>query len=64
MPIPVGSIADVVSVTAGPTTAREVNDAFRRRLPASVPRILGVAEDPLVSADIIGDPQASVVDLR
>jgi glyceraldehyde 3-phosphate dehydrogenase len=25
--------------------------------------ILGVAEDPVVSADIIGDPRASVVDV-
>jgi glyceraldehyde 3-phosphate dehydrogenase len=63
-PIPVGSIADVVFVAARPTTAEQVNDAFRRE--AATERydgILGVSEDPLVSADIVGDPRAAVVDL-
>jgi glyceraldehyde 3-phosphate dehydrogenase len=40
------------------------NDAFRRE--AATERydgILGVSEDPLVSADIVGDPRAAVVNL-
>ena len=40
----------------------EINDAFRE--PAASDRcrgIVGMAEDPLVSVDIIGDPRASVV---
>jgi glyceraldehyde 3-phosphate dehydrogenase len=63
-PIPVGSVADIVFVAARPTTAEEVNDAFRQQ--AETERyqgILGVSEDPLVSADIVGDPRAAVVDL-
>jgi glyceraldehyde 3-phosphate dehydrogenase len=63
-PIPVGSIADVVFVANRPTTVQEVNDAFRHE--AVSPRyagILGVSEDPLVSADIVGDPRAAVIDL-
>jgi glyceraldehyde 3-phosphate dehydrogenase len=63
-PIPVGSIADVVVVTGRPTSAEEVNDVFRQE--AQTPRyqgILGVSDDPLVSADIIADPRAAVVDL-
>ena len=64
VPIPVGSIADVVAVTARPTTPEEVNDAFRAEAASDRYRgILGVAEDPVVSADIIGDPRASVVDV-
>ena len=63
VPIPVGSIADVVAVTARPVTRDEVNDAFREEAASDRYRgILGVAEDPLVSSDIIGDPRASVVD--
>ena len=63
VPLPVGSIADVTAVTARPVTREEVNDAFREEAARDRYRgILGVAEDPVVSADIIGDPRASVVD--
>lgn len=64
VPITVGSIADVVAVTTRPTTREEVNDVFREEAASDRYRgILGVAEDPVVSADIIGDPRASVVDV-
>ena len=64
MPVPVGSIADVVAVTARPVTREEVNDAFREEAASHRYRgILGATDDPVVSADIIGDPRASVVDL-
>ena len=63
VPIPAGSIADVTAVTARPVTREEVNDAFREEAASDRYRgILGVADDPVVSADIIGDPRASVVD--
>ena len=63
VPVPVGSIADVTAVTARPVTREEVNDAFRDEAASDRYRgILGVADDPVVSADIIGDPRASVVD--
>ena len=63
-PIPVGSIADIVFVVGRPTTVEEVNDAFRQEAAAGrYQGILGVSENPLVSADIIGDPRAAVVDL-
>ncbi|MBM4295952.1 MAG: type I glyceraldehyde-3-phosphate dehydrogenase [Deltaproteobacteria bacterium] len=64
-PVPSGSIADIVFLTERPTTVDEVNHIFREE--AASPRyqgILGVAEDPIVSSDIIGDPRASVVDLE
>jgi glyceraldehyde 3-phosphate dehydrogenase len=63
-PIPVGSLADVVFATGQPRTVREVNDMFRQEAEtARYAGILGVSEDPIVSADIIGDPRAAVVDL-
>jgi glyceraldehyde 3-phosphate dehydrogenase len=64
-PIPVGSVADIVFVASRPTTTEEVNEAFRQE--AGTDRydgILGVSEDPLVSADIIADPRAAVIDLE
>jgi glyceraldehyde 3-phosphate dehydrogenase len=63
-PVVVGSISDVVFVLARDTTADEVNDVLRQE--ASSDRykgILDVADDPLVSADIVKDPHASIVQL-
>jgi glyceraldehyde 3-phosphate dehydrogenase len=63
-PVVVGSISDVVFVVARDTTPEEVNEVLRQE--ASTDRyqgVLGVAEDPLVSADIVKDPRASVVQL-
>ena len=64
-PIPVGSVADIVFVTSRPTTIEEVNEAFHQEAAtARYEGILGVSEDPLVSADIVGDPRAAVMDLE
>jgi glyceraldehyde 3-phosphate dehydrogenase len=63
-PIPVGSIADIVFVANRATSPQEVNDAFRHEaVSARYEGILGVSDDPLVSADIVGDPRAAIIDL-
>ncbi|WP_375481410.1 type I glyceraldehyde-3-phosphate dehydrogenase [uncultured Mycobacterium sp.] len=63
VPIPVGSIADIVAVTVRPTGVDEINDIFRDEADTDRYRgIVGVAEDPIVSTDIVGDPRASVID--
>jgi glyceraldehyde 3-phosphate dehydrogenase len=63
-PIPVGSVADIVFDASRPTTRAEINEAFRQEATsARYQGIVGVAEDPLVSADIVGDPRAAVIDL-
>ena len=50
------------ALTARPVTGEEVNDTFRDEAAGDRYRgILGVADDPVVSAGIIGDPRASVV---
>jgi glyceraldehyde 3-phosphate dehydrogenase len=64
-PVPVGSLADIVFVAARETTADEVNSIFREE--AKTERyngVLGVAEDAIVSTDIIRDKRASIVDLE
>lgn len=64
-PIPVGSLADVVFVASRPTTVEEINDAFRREAAGERYRdIVAVSDEPLVSADIVGDPHAAIVDLE
>lgn len=63
-PIPVGSISDIIFVTERETSVEEVNDVFREEAASDKYRgILGVAEDPIVSSDIVGDSHASVVDV-
>jgi glyceraldehyde 3-phosphate dehydrogenase len=63
-PVVVGSISDVVFVVARDTTPQEVNEVLRRE--AETERyqgILAVTDEPLVSADIVKDPRASIVQL-
>jgi glyceraldehyde 3-phosphate dehydrogenase len=63
-PVIVGSISDVVLVVGRDTTVDEVNDVLRQE--ASTDRyqgILAVVDEPLVSADIVKDPRASIVQL-
>jgi glyceraldehyde 3-phosphate dehydrogenase len=63
-PVPVGSLADIVSLVARPTTVDEVNRVFVEEAESERYRgILGVTADPVVSSDIIKDPRASIVDL-
>ncbi|MDX1614425.1 MAG: type I glyceraldehyde-3-phosphate dehydrogenase [Candidatus Promineifilaceae bacterium] len=63
-PIPVGSIADIVILTERETSVEEVNDIFREEAQSErYDGVLGAAEDELVSADIVQDPRASIVDL-
>ncbi|MBQ0984510.1 type I glyceraldehyde-3-phosphate dehydrogenase [Streptomyces sp. F63] len=64
VPVPDGSIADIVCVTARDTTVAEVNGIFRQEATSDRYRgVLGVVDEPLVSSDIVADPRASVVDL-
>ena len=63
-PVPVGSMADIVFLTARKTTVEEVNTIFKQEAESEEYKgILGVSEDPIVSSDIIKDPRASIVDL-
>jgi len=63
-PVPVGSIADLVFVTSRETSVAEVNDIFRQEsITDRYQDVLGVSDDPIVSADIVMDPRASIVDL-
>jgi glyceraldehyde 3-phosphate dehydrogenase len=63
-PVPVGSIAVLVFVTDREVTKQEVNSIFREEAESERYRgVLGVAEDPIVSSDIIKDSRASIIDL-
>lgn len=57
------SISDITAITERPTTIDEVNAAFRQAAETSLKGILGVTEEPLVSADFVGSEYSTVVDL-
>jgi glyceraldehyde 3-phosphate dehydrogenase len=63
VPVPAGSLADVILLTARPTSVAEVNAIFKEEAEAHYYGVVGVTEDQIVSADIIKDPRASIVDL-
>jgi glyceraldehyde 3-phosphate dehydrogenase len=63
VPIPVGSVTDLVCVLEQPATAEDVNQAFQEA--ASSQRLRGIlvyTEDPIVSSDIVGDPASCTID--
>lgn len=65
VPIITGSITDFTFITKQPTTVEEVNQIFidASRQPR-YKNILAVTEEPLVSSDIIGRSESSIVDLN
>ena len=63
VPVPDGSVTDLVCVLSRPATAEEVNDAFRSA--AATARwqgLLKYIEDPIVSSDIVGDSHSCILD--
>jgi glyceraldehyde 3-phosphate dehydrogenase len=63
-PVVVGSLSDVVFLVERETTPEEVNDVLRTEAATERYRgVLAVTDEPLVSADIIKDPRASIVQL-
>jgi glyceraldehyde 3-phosphate dehydrogenase len=63
-PVAVGSLSDVVVLLGRETTREEVNETFREEAATERYRgVLAVTDEPLVSADIIKDPHASIVQL-
>ncbi len=57
VPTPTGSVVDLTVLTAQPVTVDAVNSAMREAAEGKLKGILKYTEDPLVSSDIIGDPQ-------
>ena len=62
VPIPDGSITDLVVVVGRETTKDEVNAAFKAAADGPMKGILEYTEDPIVSADIVGNPHSCILD--
>lgn len=64
VPVATGSITDFAVIVKKNVTVEEVNDAFRQATKNPIYKgILAVSEEELVSSDIIGRSESSIVDL-
>jgi len=64
VPTPDVSVVDLVALTARPTTAEEVNAAFKAAAEGEMKGILAYTEDPVVSTDMLHNPNSSIVDAQ
>jgi glyceraldehyde 3-phosphate dehydrogenase len=62
VPVPDGSITDLVCVLEREATVAEVNRAFAEAAESSLKGILQYTEDPIVSSDIVGNPHSCIFD--
>jgi len=62
VPTPDGSITDFSCVLKTPTTAPDVNNAFKNASETTLKGILQYTEEPLVSVDIVGNPHSAIID--
>jgi len=62
VPTPTVSVVDFTADVARPTTADELNEAFRTAAAGPMKGILGVSDEPLVSSDFRGDSRSSIID--
>jgi len=62
VPVPDGSVTDLVCVLERDATVEEINGAFRTAAKGRLDGILKYTEDPLVSSDVVGDPSSCVFD--
>jgi glyceraldehyde 3-phosphate dehydrogenase len=61
VPVPDGSVVDLVVTLSREVTAEEVNDAMKKGA-AKIPTIVRYCDEPIVSSDVIGDPHSCVFD--
>ncbi len=62
VPVPSGSVVDLTVYTEKKVDVEEVHALMRRAADGPMRGILKVSTDPIVSADIIGDPHSAVYD--
>lgn len=62
VPVPNGSLVDLVVEVKKETTADEVNEAMKNAASGDLRGILKYSVDPIVSNDIVGDPHSSILD--
>ncbi|MCI0587863.1 MAG: type I glyceraldehyde-3-phosphate dehydrogenase [Planctomycetes bacterium] len=64
VPVPDGSVTDLVVSLRKPATVEQVNAAFREAAGGPLKGYLEYTEDPIVSSDVIGNPASCVLDAK
>jgi glyceraldehyde 3-phosphate dehydrogenase len=64
VPTPDVSVVDFVAILDKPTTTEAVNAALKAASEGSLKGILGYTEDPVVSTDMLHNPNSSIVDAQ
>ncbi|MEJ2166052.1 MAG: type I glyceraldehyde-3-phosphate dehydrogenase [Desulfobacterales bacterium] len=62
VPVPDGSIVDLVARLGSKASVEEVNSAVRKAAEGPMRKVVEYSEAPLVSSDIIGNPHSSIFD--
>ncbi|MDZ7801638.1 MAG: type I glyceraldehyde-3-phosphate dehydrogenase [Trueperaceae bacterium] len=62
VPTPTGSISDVTALLKREATVDQVNDAMRTAAEGPMKGIIEYSTEPLVRADIVGNPHSSIFD--
>src|SRR5665811_883444 len=64
VPTPDVSVVDLVAVTSKATTTEEVNAVLKEAANGALKGILGYTEDPVVSTDMLHNPNSAIVDAQ
>ena len=62
VPVPDGSLTDLIVTVAKEVTANEVNVAFKKAAETNLKGYLQVESDPIVSMDILGNTHSAILD--
>lgn len=62
VPVPTGSITDLVATLSKDVTADEINAAMKAAADGPLKGIMEYTDDPIVSSDIIGNPHSCIFD--
>jgi len=62
VPVPNGSLTDLTCTLTNSTSIEEINKAFKKAAESRLKGILQYTEDPIVSADIIGNTHSAIFD--
>ncbi|RKY68694.1 MAG: type I glyceraldehyde-3-phosphate dehydrogenase [Candidatus Latescibacterota bacterium] len=62
VPVPDGAMVDFVAELKRDVTAEQVNEAMKQAAEGELKGILEYSEEPLVSADVLGNPHSSIFD--
>lgn len=62
VPTPDGSITDLVATLKKEVTVAEINTAFKKAAAGELKGIMEYTEDPIVSADIVGNQHSNIFD--